>query len=254
MSKLVGILNVTPDSFSDGGQFLAPAAARQQLDALVQAGADLVDIGAESTRPGATPLTPDEEWQRLAPVLDGLPQGVPVSLDTRHAATAARALDAGVQIINDQSGLTDPAMLALLAQAECPVVVMHALSLPVDPALVWAEEVEPMAEILRWKAQVTARAEEAGIRASRLIYDPGIGFGKRPLQSLALMRGAEQLVASGGQWFYGHSRKSFLTLFTVSPATGRDALTVAFSQLLVRAGVHYLRVHNVAAHREALCM
>lgn len=254
MSALVGILNITPDSFSDGGRYLAPDAACAQCEALVAAGADMIDVGAESTRPGAVSPSPEEEWARLSPVLAVLPRHVPISIDTRNAQTAARALDAGVSLINDQSGLEVDAMCALLAQAECSIVVMHQLGLPVDPARVWGDAVEPVAEILRWKAAVTARAEAAGIAPERLIYDPGIGFGKTPLQSLALMRRAPELVASGGRWYYGHSRKSFLKLFTDAPPEGRDAWTLSFSQWLVRAGVHYLRVHDVARHKAALCM
>ena len=252
--KLVGILNVTPDSFSDGGAFLAPAQAQAQLEHLLAAGADMVDLGAESTRPGAAALDATEEWARLAPVLGALPPGARISLDTRHAETAARGLDAGVDIINDQGGLRDPAMRRLLAQAQCPVVVMHALSLPARSQEHSPENVDVVEEIIRWKAEVTAHAEQCGIAPERLIYDPGIGFGKTKHQSLSLLRRADALVASGGQWLYGHSRKSFLTLFTNAPAAERDRLTLAFSQLLARCGVQYLRVHNVAAHAEVLCM
>lgn len=252
VTKLVGILNVTPDSFSDGGAHAVPEDAVARYQALLEAGADIVDIGAESTRPGAVPLTSEEEWARLGPVLQSvLPGKVPVSVDTRHAQTAERALAAGVSIINDVTGLRDDAMLGVLANHDCPVVVMHARSVPVVRGEQWADGTDEVAAILHWKQEITERAQKAGIAAERLIYDPGIGFGKSREQSFALVRRADELVASGGQWYVGHSRKSFLTLFTDAAPEARDGWTLAFSRLLARAGVHYLRVHHVAMHREA---
>lgn len=247
--KLMGILNVTPDSFSDGGAFADPVA---RLHALLEQGADIVDIGAESTRPGAVLLSPEEEWARLEPVLLRIPAGAVVSVDTRHAETARRALALGVSIINDVDGLRDEAMLAEMARQTCPVVVMHALSMPADPAVHLPEDGDVVAEILSWKATVTARAMAAGIAPARLIYDPGLGFGKTPEQSLALVERAGEMVASGGDWLYGHSRKSFLRLFTDASPADRDALTIAFSKKLADAGVQFLRVHDVAGHRACM--
>lgn len=254
MTKLVGILNITPDSFSDGGKFAAAEAAATQYAALVAAGAEIVDIGAESTRPGATPLGADEEWARLRPVLDAITPSIPISIDTRHATVVARALAAGAAIINDVSGLSDPAMRTVLAQSHCPVIVMHSLSIPADPAIVWGEDIDPISEILRWKTTITAQAAADGIAPARLIYDPGLGFGKTAAQSWALVEGATELVTSGGQWLYGHSRKSFLKLVTDAPPEDRDAATFLISRQLTGAGVQYLRVHNVALHAEDLCM
>lgn len=253
MTHLVGILNITPDSFSDGGQFHAPEAAFERYAQLVADGAAIVDIGAESTRPGATPLTPDEEWARLGPVLARLPRTHRLSIDTRHAATAARALDNGVAMINDVSGFADPAMAPLLAQADCRVIVMHALTVPADPSVHWPEGTDPIAAILAWKSQLLERVALAGIAPERLIFDPGLGFGKTHEQSMALVQRAPELLASGGDWLYGHSRKSFLSLITDAAAPDRDAATLLLSRQLVAAGVHYLRVHDVRGHAEALC-
>ena len=251
MTQLIGILNVTPDSFSGDGA-LGDQALTHAVQ-LVRDGADMLDVGAESTRPGAAPLTPEEEWERLAPVLATLAtQPLPLSLDTRHAETAQRALNLGIRTINDVSGLRDPTMLALLAQHDGDIVVMHALTIPADPAQVLAPDVDPIAAILRWKNETTVRAIAFGIAPERLIYDPGIGFGKTPQQSLALVLAAAQLKQSGGRWLFGHSRKSFLTLFTDEKAAARDPLTLAFSAMLARAGADYLRVHNIAAHRVLL--
>jgi dihydropteroate synthase len=248
---IMGILNVTPDSFSGDGQLgsAAVAAAGQ----LVADGVDVIDIGAESTRPNAVTLDSDAEWARLQPVLSALSlqawRGrVRISVDTRHAATAARALALGVDIINDVSGLADPAMLALLNAQRCEVVVMHALTVPADPAVTLPADCDVVQEVLRWKTAITTKAMAAGLDPARLVYDPGLGFGKNAPQSLALMLGAAALVGSGGRWLFGHSRKSILKLFSEAAAAERDDLTLAFSSQLAAAGVHMLRVHAVRRH------
>ncbi len=257
---LMGILNVTPDSFSDGGRM--GAAALAAAEALVRDGADILDIGAESTRPGAVAITAAEEWVRLSPVLTAIADAswrreVRVSVDTRHAETAARALAIGIEMINDVSGLVDPAMAELLGEHDCDVVVMHALGIPADPTITLPKDADVVAELLAWKVRASAQAEAQGIARERLIYDPGIGFGKTAVQSLALMLDAGRLVAGGGRWLYGHSRKSFLSLFAEVAPAERDALTRAFSAQLAAVDVPYLRVHDVAGHRamfERLCM
>lgn len=252
---LMGILNVTPDSFSGDG--VQGASALSSADQLVEAGADILDIGAESTRPRGQAVTPDDEWQRLQPVLSALVSRpwrarVKLSIDTRHACTAARALALGVDLINDVGALADPQMQAVLQLDRCDVVVMHALSLPVDPALTLPADCDVVAEVLIWKGQVTARARKAGIEPARLLYDPGIGFGKTALQSLALLHAAPRLLASGGRWLFGHSRKSFQRLFTDAEAGLRDDLTLALSARLVTDGVHVIRVHEVGRHARLL--
>lgn len=257
---LMGIVNVTPDSFSGDGRLAL--AAVEHARALCEAGADIIDFGAESTRPGATALTADEEWARLGPVLEGMiahpwRARVRLSVDTRHAQTASRALGLGVEIINDVGGLSDPAMVELLAEHECDVVVMHALGVPADPARTIAEDEDVLEVVRLWKHEVTQFVVSRGIAPERLIYDPGIGFGKTATQSLALMLSAGKLVDTGGRWLFGHSRKSFLKLFTDEDAAARDGLTLAFSAQLAEAGVEYLRVHAVARHAALfgrLCM
>jgi len=251
LPAVMGILNVTPDSFSGDGQL--GSAAVDAAERLVAEGADILDIGAESTRPNGVALDSDAEWQRLAPVLSALAlrpwrSRVRLSVDTRHAHTAARALALGVDIINDVTGLADPAMLAALQVQPCDVVVMHALTVPVNPALTLPEDCDVVQYILSWKAAVTETAVAAGVDPARLVYDPGIGFGKSARQSLVLMLGAAALVASGGRWLFGHSRKSFLKLFTQADAAQRDDLTLALSAGLAAAGVHIVRVHAVGRH------
>jgi dihydropteroate synthase len=257
---LMGILNVTPDSFSGDGHFGSDAV--DVAERLVAEGVDVLDIGAESTRPNAQALDSEAEWLRLAPVLTALAgrpwrSRVRLSVDTRHARTAARALALGVDLINDVTGLADPAMPGVLQAATCDVVVMHALSVPVKPAETLPVDCDVLQAILQWKAGVTARAAAAGLDPARLVYDPGIGFGKTALQSLTLMFGAAALVQSGGRWLFGHSRKSCLKLFTSADAAQRDDLTLAFSAQLAAAGVHLVRVHAVSRHAglfDRLCM
>jgi dihydropteroate synthase len=248
---IMGIVNVTPDSFSGDG-VLADAAIRH-AHALTNDGADILDIGAESTRPNATSLTADEEWARLEPVLNGIivrewRMRVRLSVDTRHPQTAARALAMGVEIINDVGGLADPMMLEILEGYDSDIVVMHALSIPADPALTLPDGCDVVAEILAWKERITNHAAAHGIAKQRLIYDPGIGFGKTAAQSLTLVKSADKLVKMGGRWLVGHSRKSFLKLVTDAPVEARDEATLQFSAQLAQAGVDYLRVHNVARH------
>lgn len=250
---LMGIVNVTPDSFSGDGQL--GAAALAHAHALIAEGADSVDVGAESTRPGATPLGAEAEWRRLEQLFMA-PLAVQVSVDTRHAATARQALENGATIINDVNGLRDPAMVTLLTANKCDIVLMHALTIPADAQVVLPVSADPLAEILAWKHETILRVTAAGIDPNRIIWDPGLGFGKTPEQSLALVLNAATLVDSGGRWLFGHSRKSFLALFTDAPAGERDSHTLLVSALLAHAGVHYLRVHNIAAHRklfECLC-
>ncbi len=248
---VMGIVNVTPDSFSGDGQLGAAAVAAAEQ--LVAEGVDILDIGAESTRPRAQALDSPAEWARLQPVLTALArqpwrERVRLSVDTRHAQTAAQALALGVDIINDVTGLGDPGMLAVLRQRPCAVVVMHALTVPVDPAVMLPPDCDVLQEVLRWKAVITDKARAAGLDTGRLIYDPGIGFGKATRHSMDLVQGAATLVASGGTWLYGHSRKSFMKVFTAADAQQRDDITLALSAQLAGAGVHMLRVHAVGRH------
>lgn len=266
-TKLVGILNLTPDSFSDGGQVSDPAHA---IERLIEAGADVIDIGAESTRPGATPLAPAEEWQRLEPVLKEVLPHFPhtlFSLDTRHAETAAKALLFPIQWINDVSGFADPAMVDAVRSSTCKLVVMHSLTVPADPCTHLNAEADPVAEVLQFAQERSARLQQAGIPRERLIFDPGIGFGKTPLQSVEIVRCLDELKACGMPLLIGHSRKSFLTQFSSPPParvrTGvrvplstytaddsRDMLTLGVSAYLYGKGVDYLRIHAVQPHAE----
>lgn len=257
--RLVGILNVTPDSFSDGGRYTSPLTALAQAKALVAAGAEIIDIGAESTAPNATLLSPEDEWARLAPVLTPLlesTQGFVIppkfSIDTRHVSTAKRALDLGVHCINDQSGLSDPAMVELIASSDSDCVIMHHLSLPASRTHVLPPNEDPLPAVLRWAESRLQHLSKANIPLSRLIVDPGIGFGKTPAQSLQLIKHCSELRALGARVLVGHSRKSFMALFTPVDAASRDIETAVISSFLANASIDYLRIHDVDATARVL--
>ncbi len=266
----MGILNVTPDSFSDGGQFLAlDAAINHGLDTL-DSGADILDIGAESTRPSATEVSPAEEQARLLPVLEAIRQERPhavLSVDTYHGSTARAAIDAGAEIINDVSGLTwDKSMAATLADGNPSpgLVLMHTRGTPRE----WhtLPRLEPASVIALVRSDLQTRlhaATRAGIPADRIILDPGFGFGKLGHENYILLAGLASLHILARPLLVGLSRKGFLahalsathagTRYTNSPppAAGRLHATIAASTAAVLAGAHILRVHDVAAALEA---
>lgn len=256
-THIIGILNVTPDSFSDGGKYEAAPAALTYAKEMLAKGVHVLDVGAESTRPGATPLTPQEEWQRLESVLPALigaahAAGAKISIDTKHAATAAQALKMGADWINDVNGLKDPAMLELLATHDCPIVFMHSLSIPADPQLVINSEEDVIEVLHHFTNTVLEKCHQCKIARPRLIFDPGIGFGKTAVQSLEILRRVSELKAMDLPLLIGHSRKSFLRTVTNLPAGDRDGLTLAVSEYLMTKQVDYLRVHNVPRHMELL--
>lgn len=254
-TKLIGILNITPDSFSDGGHYMSASHALLQTQKLIDDGASVIDIGAESTRPGATPLTAQEEWQRLEIVLPEIIQllqgtEVQLSVDTYHPETADRALALGVDIINDVSGCVGT-MPHVLAAYDAPIILMHNMGIPADKNCL-AEVCDPVKEVYVWAEQKLEQLEKENIARKRIILDPGIGFGKNADQSLALLRGIDAFKALGVPLCIGHSRKSFLAGFSAYPAADRDTETLAVSLYLAQHGVDYLRVHDVEKHHRAL--
>lgn len=253
----MGILNVTPDSFSDGGRFETWEAIEAQADTLAAGGASFIDVGAESTRPGATPLDADQEWRRLGSVLEPLidkyassPLRPRLSIDTYHPATARRALALGVDVINDVGGLTSPEMLELAATSARDWIAMHSLGLPADRARTLPVDRDPVAEVERWLERRLDEWQRAGLDLARILFDPGIGFGKNPLQSLRLLRGIERFERYGIRILVGHSRKSFMHGLTGDGAA-RDLFTIGASLRLCARSVEILRVHDVAAHAAA---
>jgi 2-amino-4-hydroxy-6-hydroxymethyldihydropteridine diphosphokinase / dihydropteroate synthase len=261
-SALVGILNITPDSFSDGGKFISVSNALAQAEKLVREGAEVLDIGAESTRPGATPVLPETEWALLAPVLTALKEQSKqwafkpkLSIDTRHLIVAERAMQLGIDWINDVSGFVDPNMRALAA-AGSPVkcVVMHNLGIPAQKNIVLASHPNICEQIVDWAEQRFDELLDAGVDANQLIFDIGIGFGKTAQQSIFLLKNIKQFRRLNCPLLIGHSRKSFLNLITEKPFPDRDFETAMVSYQLAAQGVDYLRVHNVSLNAAAISM
>jgi dihydropteroate synthase len=253
---LMGILNVTPDSFSDGGRLVTVDAARRAADALLEAGADVLDVGGESTRPGAGAVDEGEERRRVVPVVRRLATelGLPVSVDTRRSAVAAEALAAGAEIVNDVSALThDPALAAVVAEAGAGVVLMHMRGTPatMDAAATYGDVAPEVAAAL---AERRDAALAAGIAPECVVLDPGIGFAKTAEQSFALVNRLESLLALGRPVLVGPSRKRFLGAATGRGVHERDAATAAVCVAARLRGASVFRVHDVRAVREALAV
>lgn len=244
---VMGILNVTPDSFSDGGAYVHPEAALARARAMVEEGADLIDVGGESTRPGASPVPEQEELRRVLPVVEALAAelSVPISIDTQKSAVAASALLLGAHMVNDIWGLQgDRGMARVCADAGVPIVVMH--------NKVKAGYVDLMDEVTGFLRVSIATARDAGIAPESIIIDPGIGFGKTFADNLALMAHLERLVELGHPILLGASRKSFIGhILGLSPAERIEG-TVATSVIGALMGVDIVRVHDVQATVRAL--
>jgi dihydropteroate synthase len=253
MTKLMGVVNVTPDSFSDGGLYLDPEAAVAHGRELAEAGAEILDVGGESTRPGAVPVSAAEELRRVVPVIQALSgSGARISVDTSKAAVAAAALDAGAEIVNDVTALrADPEIAPLCAARGATVVLMHMLGEPrtmqEDPRY---DDV--VAEVRAFLAERLEAAVAAGIAEERVWLDPGIGFGKTGAHNMELLRRLGELCELGRPLVIGTSRKSFIGKVDGSPADQRLGGTIATSVLAAAEGAAVLRVHDVAEVRQAL--
>jgi dihydropteroate synthase len=244
---IMGILNVTPDSFSDGGRFNAPDRALAQAKKLVADGADIVDVGAESTRPGHVPISAEEEWTRLESLLEPLLASVdaPLSIDTYKAATARRATDLGVIVVNDVWGLQhDSAMADTVAEAGAGLIVMHNRE-SVDPAI------DIVADLRRFFDHSLDLARRAGIPAEHIILDPGIGFGKTKEQNLAALAATTQLQDYSLPILIGISRKSIFGALLGASVEGRLIGTIAANLVTAMYGAKIFRVHDPAEHRAA---
>lgn len=257
-ARVVGILNLTPDSFYDGGRYLTREAAVSRLEAIVSEGADAVDVGAQSTRPGGAAIGPEEEWRRLEPVLAALVSAaarveIPLSIDTYHAEVARRALDAGVVIVNDVSGLqADPRMAEVVSAAKAGLVLMHSIGAP--DALHAPREYGDVAEEVRAFLEERMRfAESNGIPRERIALDPGIGFSKRAEQSVEALHGIPSLLSLGRPVYVGVSRKSFLSSLTdKAPASERLAAGLGASLFAFALGARIFRTHDVRETIQAL--
>nr|WP_225706711.1 dihydropteroate synthase [Bradyrhizobium cenepequi] len=245
---VMGVLNITPDSFSDGGRFAAPEQALAQARKMVAEGADVIDIGAESTRPyGSEPISAEEELRRLQPVLPGVVSlGVPVSIDSMKSEVMAWALDHGALIANDVWGLQrDPGMAPLVAARHVPVIIMHN-----------RERADPSIDIMKDLAAFFARsldiAAKAGISPDQIVLDPGIGFGKTPQQSMMVLARLAELRAFGLPLLVGASRKRFISTVTPSEPNQRIGGSIAAHLIAAHGGAQIIRAHDVAETVQAL--
>jgi dihydropteroate synthase len=246
---LMGVLNVTPDSFSDGGRFIAPEAALVQARRMIADGADIIDIGAESTRPyiGAEAVSAEQELARLRPVLaDVIALGVPVSIDSMKAEVVRFALDQGARIANDVWGLhRDPEMAALVAERDVPVIVMHNRD-NADPAI------DIMADVLGFFTRSLDIAAQAGITKGNIVLDPGIGFGKTPAQSMSVLARLDELKRFGLPILVGASRKRFINSVVPSEPQQRLGGSIAAHLIAAQRGADIIRAHDVAETVQAL--
>jgi dihydropteroate synthase len=254
--RVMGVVNVTPDSFSDGGRFLDPGAAVDEALRQAAEGASVLDIGGESTRPGATPVSPDEEWRRVRPVLDALRDRspVPLSIDTRHPEVAARAVDAGADLINDVEGLRSEAMRRVVARSGAAAVVMH-LRGTLETMQSDLDYADLRGEVYRFLADATDEAVRSGISPDRLLVDPGLGFGKSAEQSLELLAHAGEFRSLGYPVVVGASRKSFLgAVLGSAPPTQRLEASLAAAVIAAERGVALVRAHDVGPTVRALAI
>ncbi|NOJ45650.1 dihydropteroate synthase [Bradyrhizobium archetypum] len=245
---VMGVLNVTPDSFSDGGQFAAPERALAQARRMIAEGADIIDIGAESTRPyGSEPVSAEEELKRLQPVLaDVVALGVPVSIDSMKSAVVAWALDQGAAIANDVWGLQrDSGMAGLVGERGAPIIVMHNRE-HADPAI------DIMQDIAAFFAKSLDIAAKGGISSDRIVLDPGIGFGKTPEQSMTALARLGELQSFGLPLLVGASRKRFISTVTPSEPDQRLGGSIAAHLLAAQNGARIIRAHDVAETVQAL--
>jgi 2-amino-4-hydroxy-6-hydroxymethyldihydropteridine diphosphokinase/dihydropteroate synthase len=255
---LMGILNMTPDSFSDAGVYKSTGARENIFRDWSESNVSIIDIGAESTRPGAQAISSEQEWHRLEPVLRQArnffkddPLRPQISIDTRFSATAARALELGVEFINDVSGLSDPGMIDVLQNSKARYILMHSLSVPVNPKMTLATDLDEVDTVKFWFKNKIETLEASGISRDRLILDPGLGFGKTRSQNLNLLKRIHEFHDLEVPLLAGASRKSFLGVFSQKPVAERDPETLGIS-LAILNKVELLRVHDPVLHTRAI--
>ena len=249
---IMGILNVTPDSFSDGGDYLLAEDAVKRALEMVSQGADIIDIGGESSRPGSLPVTEEEELKRVMPVVEALRDvcTVPLSVDTSKSGVARKALEAGVSIVNDITALSgDPEMASVIAEADAAVILMHMKGSPLDM------QDEPkyddvVLEVVSYLEEAIAKAVSAGIDSEKIIIDPGIGFGKRLEDNLAILKRLDELKSLGRPVLIGPSRKSFIGAITGKKEKERNFGTAASVSAAIIGGADIIRVHDVSQMRD----
>jgi dihydropteroate synthase len=251
---IMGILNVTPDSFSDGGQFTVKENLFSHVQKMITAGADIIDVGGESTRPYAQPVTEEEELRRVIPAIQVIRQhsSIPISVDTTKSAVASQALQAGADIINDISALRfDPRMIDIVNEFKAPVIIMHMQGTPSDMQIN-PEYSDIIAETLAFFHERINWLEESGVSKNQIIIDPGIGFGKTVAHNLLILNRAQEYNSLGVPVLIGHSRKSFIGKILAGETGSRDTTTAVISGMLADKHISILRVHDVQKTHDAL--
>lgn len=255
---MMGIVNITPDSFSDGAESIDPQNALTKAYNLFNAGADIIDVGAESTRPNAEIITPEQEWQRLESFLylwqhfwHYKASYSKLSIDTYKPETVEKLLNYHIDFINDVTGFTNPRMIEVAKQTNAKLIFMHNLGVPVNPNTTLSQDIDPVEAVYRWGSEQLETLIKAGIAQERLIFDVGIGFGKTSAQSFAIIKNIAKFRNLGIPLLVGHSRKSFLQQFTNKSFAERDIETAGISVYLADK-VDYLRVHNIEDNMQLL--
>lgn len=259
MPKIVGILNVTPDSFSDGGKFTSLQQALSHLEKMILEGADVIDIGAESTRPTATPISAEEEWARLEKILPAVishvkkaGRKIKTSIDSYHFETIKKSYQLGVDTINDVSGLKDEKIVDFIAAKNIETILMHNVAIPAVSNCVINRNINLIPEILKWAEEKIKNLAQKNVKKSQLIFDPGIGFNKDALQSIRILKNITSFKSLELPIYVGHSKKSFLEAIDFSDfqngceSLDRAQKTLIISKYLARKNVDYLRVHDVS--------
>ena len=249
----MGVVNITPDSFSDGGRFFDSKAAVAHARQLVEDGADLIDIGGESTRPGSAPVSEQEELNRLLPVLENLQLKIPVSVDTRRPAVMRTVLEAGASMINDIEALAAPGALQAVAKSNCAVCLMHMRGEP-RTMQQHPHYDDVVGEVKAFLKERIKKARAAGVDAGRIVVDPGFGFGKTLQHNLALLKNLSSLASLGVPVLAGWSRKSSLGKITGRPVEERLAGSLAAALLALQGGAKILRVHDVKETRDLIAV
>jgi dihydropteroate synthase len=251
---VMGILNITPDSFSDKGQYFCPEAAVDRAWQIAEEGADILDIGGESTRPGSQAVSIDEELRRVIPTLEALASGskypIPISIDTTKVEVARASLECGAAIINDISSLqVSPGIAPEVARCRAGMILMHMRGNPGNMQKIPPSE-DILADIDVWARDAVSRAQNSGIAADQILLDPGIGFGKTAAQNMGILRNLDRLAAAGFPILVGTSRKSFISSILKKPANELIMGTGASVAASIIFGAHIVRVHDVAANRQ----
>lgn len=254
----MGVMNLTKDSFSDGGELNSIKVIKDRFKNYAKSGVHIIDLGAESTRPGAQALPPDEEWRALAPAVEAYKEvklnnefSSVLSVDTRNFETALKALKSGVTILNDVSGLSDERMIDLIKGFDCQYVLMHSLSVPAVKSKHFSEDLNVVQELFNWLETKLEFLAKKGVDLNQVVFDPGLGFGKTAEQSLEILKNINEFKKLPIKTLVGHSRKSFMSIFSDHEAKDRDYESIGLSLLLAQSGVDIIRVHNPEAHIRA---